>query len=193
MNPVRIEIRIRNNYLYQAIIKDYPNVNQFCLALGVHPSVIGTYINLKKSPFKQSGECSKTAERIARLLRMLPEDLFPKELYGLKETRAVFDLPLESMESLTNNEMPLLESVEDQYIRECERKSIREIVDTLPPRESEILKMLYGFDDGKPLTLVEIGIYFGVTKERIRQIAAKAIRRLQHPKRLKILEEIHHG
>jgi len=192
MNPVRIEIRIRNNYLFQAIMRDYPNVNQFCIAFGIHPSVIGTYINLKTSPFLQSGEYSKSAERIARLLHMLPEDLFPRKLYGLKETNAVFELPLESMDLLTNDEMPLLESVEDQYIRECERQGVRKILTTLDPREAEILKLRYGFDD-KPLSLEDCALQFNVTKARIQQIEAKALKRLRSPKRLKILEEIHHG
>jgi RNA polymerase primary sigma factor len=57
------------------------------------------------------------------------------------------------------------------------------ILKTLPPREQDVLKMRFGLDDGYSLTLEEVGLYFNVTRERIRQIEAKALRRLRHPKR----------
>ena len=57
------------------------------------------------------------------------------------------------------------------------------ILATLPPREQEALKMRFGLDDGFSLTLEEVGLYFDVTRERIRQIEAKALRRLRHPRR----------
>jgi RNA polymerase primary sigma factor len=57
------------------------------------------------------------------------------------------------------------------------------VLATLPPREQEVLKMRFGLDDGYSLTLEEVGLYFNVTRERIRQIEAKALRRLRHPRR----------
>ena len=63
------------------------------------------------------------------------------------------------------------------------REQIRSVLDTLPPREQEVLKMRFGLDDGYSLTLEEVGLYFNVTRERIRQIEAKALRRLRHPRR----------
>jgi RNA polymerase primary sigma factor len=57
------------------------------------------------------------------------------------------------------------------------------VLSTLPAREQEVLKMRFGLDDGYSLTLEEVGLYFNVTRERIRQIEAKALRRLRHPKR----------
>jgi RNA polymerase primary sigma factor len=57
------------------------------------------------------------------------------------------------------------------------------VLSTLPSREQEVLKMRFGLDDGYSLTLEEVGLYFNVTRERIRQIEAKALRRLRHPKR----------
>ena len=67
------------------------------------------------------------------------------------------------------------------------QEKIREVLKTLPPREQEVLRMRFGLDDGYPLTLEEVGLYFDVTRERIRQIEAKALRRLRHPKRSKQL------
>lgn len=57
------------------------------------------------------------------------------------------------------------------------------ILATLPAREQDVLKMRFGLDDGFSLTLEEVGLYFDVTRERIRQIEAKALRRLRHPRR----------
>lgn len=60
---------------------------------------------------------------------------------------------------------------------------LHSILATLPAREQEVLKMRFGLDDGFSLTLEEVGLYFDVTRERIRQIEAKALRRLRHPRR----------
>lgn len=66
---------------------------------------------------------------------------------------------------------------------------IRELLSTLPQREQEVLRMRFGLDDGYALTLEEVGLYFDVTRERIRQIEAKALRRLRHPKRSRQLKD----
>jgi RNA polymerase primary sigma factor len=69
------------------------------------------------------------------------------------------------------------------------QEQLREVLATLPPREQEVLKMRFGLEDGYSLTLEEVGLYFEVTRERIRQIEAKALRRLRHPKRAKKLKD----
>ena len=63
------------------------------------------------------------------------------------------------------------------------KEQLRNVLGTLPPREQEVLKMRFGLEDGYSLTLEEVGLYFDVTRERIRQIEAKALRRLRHPRR----------
>lgn len=60
---------------------------------------------------------------------------------------------------------------------------------TLPPREKDVLKMRFGLDDGFALTLEEVGLSFKVTRERIRQIEAKSLRRMRHPKRSRKLRD----
>ena len=57
----------------------------------------------------------------------------------------------------------------------------------LTPREEQVLRLRYGLDDNRPRTLEEVGRQFSVTRERIRQIEAKAIRKLRHPSRIKKL------
>jgi RNA polymerase primary sigma factor len=69
------------------------------------------------------------------------------------------------------------------------QEQIREVLSDLPPREQEVLKMRFGLDDGYSLTLEEVGLYFNVTRERIRQIEAKALRRLRRPKQSRRLKD----
>ncbi|MDR2516544.1 MAG: RNA polymerase sigma factor RpoD [Spirochaetaceae bacterium] len=69
------------------------------------------------------------------------------------------------------------------------QEQVASVLSTLPAREQEVLKMRFGLDDGYSLTLEEVGLYFNVTRERIRQIEAKALRRLRHPKRSRRLKD----
>jgi RNA polymerase primary sigma factor len=69
------------------------------------------------------------------------------------------------------------------------QEQLYNVLATLPPREQEVLKMRFGLDDGYSLTLEEVGLYFNVTRERIRQIEAKALRRLRHPQRSRKLKD----
>jgi len=69
------------------------------------------------------------------------------------------------------------------------QEQIRSVLSELPPREHEVLKMRFGLDDGYSLTLEEVGLYFNVTRERIRQIEAKALRRLRRPKQSRRLKD----
>ncbi len=69
------------------------------------------------------------------------------------------------------------------------KEQLIQILDTLTPREEMVLRLRYGIDDGHPRTLEEVGKEFGVTRERIRQIEAKALRKLRHPSRSKKLRD----
>ena len=69
------------------------------------------------------------------------------------------------------------------------QKQLREVLDTLSEREKKVLILRFGLDDGRPRTLEEVGKEFNVTRERIRQIEAKALRKLRHPSRSKKLRD----
>lgn len=69
------------------------------------------------------------------------------------------------------------------------KEQLEDVLDTLTPREEKVLRLRFGLDDGRPRTLEEVGKVFGVTRERIRQIEAKALRKLRHPSRSKKLKD----
>lgn len=81
------------------------------------------------------------------------------------------------------------ETPEDQVSKNLLREDLESVLDTLSPRERDVLRLRYGLDDGRMKTLEEIGQIFNVTRERIRQIEAKALRKLRHPNRNSILKE----
>ena len=69
------------------------------------------------------------------------------------------------------------------------KNQLGELLNSLTPREEKVLRLRYGLDDGRPRTLEEVGKEFNVTRERIRQIEAKALRKLRHPQRSKKLKD----
>lgn len=108
-------------------------------------------------------------------------------------------LPL-SLESPINDEeedSELGQFVEDQFTptpiqsaySKLLREKIEEVLDTLPPREARILRLRFGLENGHNYTLEEVGEKFGLTRERIRQIESKALRRLRHPRRSRQLRD----
>ena len=80
-------------------------------------------------------------------------------------------------------------SPEDHASYELLKEQLESVLDTLTDREENVLRLRFGLDDGRPRTLEEAGKVFGVTRERIRQIEAKALRKLRHPSRSKQLKD----
>jgi len=85
------------------------------------------------------------------------------------------------------------ESPVDFTSKQLLREELEKILDELSPREEQVIKLRYGLDDNRPRTLEEVGAVFHVTRERIRQIEAKAIHKLQHPNRSKRLGDYRGG
>ena len=77
----------------------------------------------------------------------------------------------------------------DAALRQLLKEQIAEVLSSLTPREHRIIQLRFGLEDGRSRTLEEVGKEFGVTRERIRQIEAKALRKLRHPSRSRKLRD----
>lgn len=102
------------------------------------------------------------------------------------------DLPIGEEEDTTLGELVTYEgemSVEDAVAHQVLREQLEEVLQTLTEREEKVLRLRFGLDDGRERTLEQVGQEFGVTRERIRQIEAKALRKLRHPSRSRMFKD----
>ena len=141
---------------------------------------------------QENGEYPST-EELARLLDK-PLEKMDEILLATKETISV-DAPIGGSEDEESYIGDFLEDVnaekpEETAVRMILREEIEKVLETLRPKEAAVLKMRYGLLDGKMKTLEEVGAFFNVTRERIRQIEVKALRKLRHPSRSMQLKEI---
>lgn len=83
-----------------------------------------------------------------------------------------------------------IESPEQLLSKDTQKRSIDKLLDDLTEREARVIRLRFGIDDGKSRTLEEVGNLFAVTRERIRQIESKALKKLRHPNRLKKIQEL---
>ncbi len=124
-------------------------------------------------------EMSMPVERVSEIKRIAPEPLSLETPIGEEEDSHLADF-IQDQESV---------SPDDAASQQLLRERIVEVLSELSNRERDVLRMRFGLDDGYPRTLEEVGRHFQVTRERIRQIEAKAIKKLRHAKRRKKLEE----
>jgi RNA polymerase primary sigma factor len=120
-----------------------------------------------------------STDRVRRILKMMQEPVSLAIPIGEEE-----DSRLEDFIEDNNSPSPIVKM--QQYRLQLE---LKKVLSTLTSREAEIISLRYGIGVGYPSTLEEVGKRFGVTRERVRQIEAKAIRKLRHPSRSKLLRE----
>jgi RNA polymerase primary sigma factor len=118
-------------------------------------------------------------DRVSEIIRIAPEPLSLETPIGEEEDSHLADF-IEDQEAISPQE-----AASHMILRE----KIEESLNKLTPRERDVLKMRFGLDDGYSRTLEEVGRHFKVTRERIRQIAAKALKKLRHPSRSRKLKE----
>ena len=131
-----------------------------------------------------------TAEEIAERLGM-PADKV-REILRVAQEPVSLETPIgEEEDSHLGDFIPDDTSLSpiDAATMDALKRDLATVLKTLTDREASVLKMRFGLDDGQPKTLEEVGTKFGVTRERIRQIEAKALRKLKHPSRIKKLAD----
>lgn len=147
-------------------------------------------INKAFSRLEQEFEREPTADEIAVALDMIPKEV--KEYLKSSGKHVSMDAPLAPDEDSDMYDVFVTDDIslpDKQLINESLKKEIDRILTTLSPREADIVRMYYGLNDKHPHTLEEIGEQFDLTRERVRQIKEKAIRRLKHTSKSKLLKK----
>lgn len=181
---VAVLARFKNDNFRQARIEaGFPTLISLSMFTGIAQQTIGTYENFKRYPKLKSH-----IVKLERALRVPIDDLFPKEYKNAvhrnlgKPVEKTFDVL-----ALPDHEQFMLPDPAEIYDIEETKKMIEKGIEfslgTLTKRESKILEMRFGLLDGKEYTLEGVAYEFRVTRERIRQIEAKALRKLKHPSR----------
>ncbi|MGT2666056.1 RNA polymerase sigma factor RpoD [Streptococcus rifensis] len=131
-----------------------------------------------------------TPNQIAERMDMTPDKV--REILKIAQEPVSLETPIgEEDDSHLGDfiEDEVIESPEEYTTRIVLREQLDEVLDTLTDREENVLRLRFGLDDGKMRTLEDVGKVFNVTRERIRQIEAKALRKLRHPSRSKPLRD----
>ena len=129
-------------------------------------------------------------DEIAEALNMTPEKV--REIMKIAQDPVSLETPIGEEEDshlgdfVEDNDSP---APSDSASYSLLREQLCNILHTLTPREEQVIKLRFGLEDGRPRTLEEVGKKFEITRERIRQIEAKALRKLRHPSRSKTLKD----
>jgi len=129
-------------------------------------------------------------DEIAKEMNMSKEKV--REIMKIAQEPVSLETPIgEEEDSILGDFIPDTDapSPADMAAATLLREKVMEVLDTLTPREAKVIKLRFGLEDGRSRTLEEVGKEFNVTRERIRQIEAKALRKLRHPSRSKKLKD----
>ena len=131
-----------------------------------------------------------TEEELSKKMGISVEKI--RDIYKISQEPVSLEIPIgEEDDSHLGDFIPdeTNMSPEDFAVNELLKDEISEVLLTLTEREEKVIRLRFGLEDGRPRTLEEVGQLFGVTRERIRQIEAKALRKLRHPSRSRKLKD----
>ncbi len=130
-------------------------------------------------PEEIAKEMDLSVEKVREIMKIAQEPVSLETPIGEEDDSHLGDF-IEDQEALAPSDAAAYELLKEQ---------LEDVLDTLTEREENVLRLRFGLDDGRTRTLEEVGKVFGVTRERIRQIEAKALRKLRHPSRSKRLKD----
>ena len=131
------------------------------------------------SPEEIGEEMDLSAEKVREIMKISQEPVSLETPIGEEEDSHLGDF-------IEDEDAPAPASAASYMLL---KEQLDDVLDTLTDREKRVLELRFGIEDGRPRTLEEVGKEFGVTRERIRQIEAKALRKLRHPSRSKMLKD----
>jgi RNA polymerase primary sigma factor len=160
------------------------------IRIPVHMKEIMNKLSKASREWKQRHGRSPTIEEYSKRLRLEQDKI--RRIMEIRQRPISLDTPIGDDE-----DSRLEDFIEDQEgttpdnatMQSLRRKEIEKVLATLKEREAKIIKLRFGLEGGYPRTLEEVGKIFGVTRERVRQIEAKALRKLKHPSRSRKLRE----
>lgn len=130
-------------------------------------------------PEEIAKEMNLSTEKVREIMKIAQEPVSLETPIGEEDDSHLGDF-IEDQDALAPSDAAAYELLKEQ---------LEDVLDTLTEREENVLRLRFGLDDGRTRTLEEVGKVFGVTRERIRQIEAKALRKLRHPSRSKRLKD----
>lgn len=142
-----------------------------------------------KRDFMQKYNREPSNEEIAEILNTTPEKIEDAIMVSVEPTS--YDIPVKEDEDTSFRDFipDRAESTETIVFNSSLGDDINKILESLNPREQEVIKLRYGLGGKNPMTLEDVGKKFGVTRERVRQIEGKALRKLKHPSRGKRIKD----
>lgn len=150
---------------------------------------INKLIRISRQLLQELGR-EPSADEIAAEMDLTPEKV--REIQKIAQEPVSLETPIgEEDDSHLGDFIPDEDALApaDAAAYELLKEQLEDVLDTLTEREENVLRLRFGLDDGRTRTLEEVGKVFGVTRERIRQIEAKALRKLRHPSRSKRLKD----
>jgi len=202
----RVKVTVRNNLLLTAIEDaGYKSAASFAKAIGYTAQEISSLVSLRKPPVNKDGTFSPLAKDVMEALGAAPHDLWTTEQLTMNLRRNSVDkvvttkflLDASAMQSVLGGNVLQLEDATYDDIKTPEQiQTKKELVervaknlDSLSNREAHVLRMRFGIDGGPEHTLEEVADNLKVTRERVRQVEAKALRKLRQPARVKAIED----
>lgn len=184
MTDYRVQIKVRNARLLRAIEQAGHQPGQiFAGAVGIsYTGHLLPYLNLKRTPFDENGDLRPCAEMLCVFLNRLPDELWSEEQrYPLLTNAAEIELSAANIHELLASPSDCADPLSLLEKKQA-AQAVDALLDTLTPREAEVLRLRHGID-GEPMNLEEMAKAKGCSRERIRQIEAKALRKLRAPAR----------
>ena len=184
MTDYRVQIKVRNARLLRAIEKAGHQPGPiFAREVGISYTVhLLPYLNLKRTPFDENGDLRPCAEKLCVFLNCLPDELWSEEQrYPLVTNAAEIELSAASVHELLASPSDCADPLSLLEKKQA-AEAVDALLDTLTPREAEVLRLRCGID-GESMNLEEMANAMGCSRERIRQIEVKALRKLRAPAR----------
>jgi RNA polymerase sigma factor (sigma-70 family) len=187
----RVELRIKNNKLYNLITTNYNSIQAFAKKFNLCPAAVGNIINMKSNLVdRKTGVIKDLPQKLCKIFKVTSEQLYPTQhfLTSLETNLKVFEFDEEELMSLDSDETnPLLSYTPtlNELVPSESANNISYVLSTLNPREERVIRMRF-YDK---MTLEQIAVVIGIKRERVHQIELRAMRKMRHPARSQFIKE----